>query len=97
MLRERFPAAHVEWRAEHIFLRQLFRLWPARGCDPLCGGGGPGAGRRALAVEGLGGGGFSWADLNRYFCGSYFGYGLHEDAIRSAVEVARGLGVEPWR
>lgn len=34
---------------------------------------------------------------NTYFCGSYFGYGLHEDAIRSAVEVARGLGVEPWR
>jgi predicted NAD/FAD-binding protein len=34
---------------------------------------------------------------NTYYCGSYFGYGLHEDAIRSAVEVARGLGVEPWQ
>jgi predicted NAD/FAD-binding protein len=34
---------------------------------------------------------------NTYYCGSYFGYGLHEDAIRSAVEVARRLGVEPWR
>ena len=34
---------------------------------------------------------------NTYYCGSYFGYGLHEDAIRSAVDVARGLGVEPWR
>lgn len=34
---------------------------------------------------------------NTYYCGSYFGYGLHEDAIRSAVDVARALGVEPWR
>ena len=28
-----------------------------------------------------------------YFCGSYFGYGFHEDAVRSAVEVAERLGV----
>ena len=34
---------------------------------------------------------------NTYYCGSYFGYGLHEDAIRSAVDVARSLGVEPWQ
>ena len=34
---------------------------------------------------------------NTYYCGSHFGYGLHEDAIRSAVDVARALGVEPWR
>jgi predicted NAD/FAD-binding protein len=34
---------------------------------------------------------------NTYYCGSYFGYGLHEDAISSAVDVARGLGVEPWQ
>ncbi len=34
---------------------------------------------------------------NTYYCGSYFGYGLHEDAVRSAVDVARGLGVEPWQ
>ena len=34
---------------------------------------------------------------NTYYCGSYFGHGLHEDAIGSAVEVARALGVEPWR
>ncbi|WKZ56510.1 MAG: FAD-dependent oxidoreductase [Bdellovibrionota bacterium] len=31
---------------------------------------------------------------NTYFCGSYFGYGFHEDAVRSAVEVARLLGCE---
>ncbi len=30
-----------------------------------------------------------------WFCGSYLGYGFHEDAVRSGVEVARGLGVEP--
>lgn len=28
-----------------------------------------------------------------YFCGSYHGYGFHEDALRSGVEVARQLGV----
>jgi predicted NAD/FAD-binding protein len=32
-----------------------------------------------------------------WFCGSYFGYGFHEDGLRSAVEVARRLGVRlPW-
>jgi predicted NAD/FAD-binding protein len=32
-----------------------------------------------------------------WYCGSYFGYGFHEDALRSSVEVARRLGVEvPW-
>lgn len=30
-----------------------------------------------------------------WFCGSYFGYGFHEDAFASAVAVARGLGVVP--
>jgi predicted NAD/FAD-binding protein len=29
-----------------------------------------------------------------YYCGSCFGYGLHEDAVRSAVQVAALLGVE---
>ena len=24
---------------------------------------------------------------NTYFCGSYFGYGFHEDAIKSAVNI----------
>jgi predicted NAD/FAD-binding protein len=28
-----------------------------------------------------------------YFCGSYFGYGFHEDAVRSAVQVAEKFGV----
>jgi predicted NAD/FAD-binding protein len=32
-----------------------------------------------------------------WFCGSYFGYGFHEDALRSSVQVARSLGVNvPW-
>ncbi|HEX6228443.1 MAG TPA: FAD-dependent oxidoreductase [Solirubrobacterales bacterium] len=31
---------------------------------------------------------------NTYYCGSYFGFGLHEDAIRSAEEVARTLAAE---
>ncbi len=33
--------------------------------------------------------------VNRtYFCGSYFGYGFHEDALRAAVDVAGRLGVD---
>jgi predicted NAD/FAD-binding protein len=31
---------------------------------------------------------------NSYYCGSHFGFGLHEDAVTSAIEVARQLGVE---
>jgi predicted NAD/FAD-binding protein len=31
---------------------------------------------------------------NTYFCGSYFGYGFHEDAVKSAVAVAKQLGVD---
>ncbi|MCJ7498972.1 FAD-dependent oxidoreductase [bacterium] len=30
---------------------------------------------------------------NSWFCGSYFGYGFHEDAVRSAVDVGREFGV----
>ncbi len=30
---------------------------------------------------------------NTYFCGSYFGYGFHEDAVRSAVKVGAAFGV----
>jgi len=30
-----------------------------------------------------------------YFCGSYFGHGFHEDAVRSGLEVARAFGL-PW-
>jgi predicted NAD/FAD-binding protein len=28
-----------------------------------------------------------------YYCGSYFGYGFHEDAVRSGVQAAKALGV----
>lgn len=31
---------------------------------------------------------------NTWFCGSYFGYGFHEDAVRSAVQVGRSFGIE---
>ena len=31
---------------------------------------------------------------NTYFCGAYFGNGFHEDGTRSAVEMARGFGIE---
>jgi predicted NAD/FAD-binding protein len=32
-----------------------------------------------------------------WFAGSYFGYGFHEDALRSAVKVAKGLDITiPW-
>ncbi len=31
---------------------------------------------------------------NTYFCGSYFGYGFHEDAVRSALDVANQFGLE---
>jgi predicted NAD/FAD-binding protein len=30
-----------------------------------------------------------------FFCGSYFGYGFHEDALRSGLEVAKGFGIAP--
>jgi predicted NAD/FAD-binding protein len=29
-----------------------------------------------------------------FFCGSYFGYGFHEDAVRSAVDVGRHFGMK---
>jgi predicted NAD/FAD-binding protein len=31
---------------------------------------------------------------NTYFCGSYFGYGFHEDAVTSALAVAAHFGIE---
>jgi predicted NAD/FAD-binding protein len=31
---------------------------------------------------------------NTYYCGSHFGFGLHEDAVTSAIEVGRSLGVD---
>ncbi len=29
-----------------------------------------------------------------YFCGSYFGYGFHEDAVKSALAVAWHFGMD---
>ena len=35
---------------------------------------------------------------NTYFCGSYCGYGFHEDALSAGLDVAEQLGVRrPWR
>jgi predicted NAD/FAD-binding protein len=31
---------------------------------------------------------------NTFYCGSHFGFGLHEDAVTSAIEVARALHVD---
>lgn len=31
---------------------------------------------------------------NTYYCGSHFGYGLHEEAVTSAVQVGRLLGAK---
>ena len=28
---------------------------------------------------------------NRFFCGSYFGYGFHEDGLKSGIDVANKL------
>jgi len=33
---------------------------------------------------------------NTYYCGSYIGFGLHEDAVSSAADVAKLLGVDFW-
>jgi predicted NAD/FAD-binding protein len=34
-------------------------------------------------------------DTRIFFAGAYFGYGFHEDALRSAVRVADRLDVQP--
>ena len=35
---------------------------------------------------------------NTYFCGSYLGYGFHEDGIQSAVYISQLLGCDlPWK
>jgi predicted NAD/FAD-binding protein len=37
-------------------------------------------------------------DLNgrrhTFFCGSYFGHGFHEDAVKSGANVAKAFGIE---
>ena len=36
-------------------------------------------------------------NLNTFFCGSYFGYGFHEDGIQSSALVANLMGINlPW-
>ena len=36
-------------------------------------------------------------ERNTWFCGSYFGYGFHEDALQSGLAVAKALGAPaPW-
>ncbi len=32
--------------------------------------------------------------MDSYYCGSHFGYGLHDDAVSSAINVAKGLGID---
>uniref|UniRef100_UPI001953FE78 hypothetical protein n=1 Tax=Streptococcus pneumoniae TaxID=1313 RepID=UPI001953FE78 len=36
---------------------------------------------------------------NTWFCGSYFGYGFHEDALQAGLAVAEALGGvrRPWQ
>ena len=51
----------------------------------------PVLGRPAVAAQGR------RAEINgtrrTWFCGAYWGYGFHEDGVRSAVEVCAKLGV----
>ena len=36
--------------------------------------------------------------LNTYYCGSYCGYGFHEDGIQSAAFIAEKLNISlPWK
>ena len=39
-----------------------------------------------------------WHEINRdrtFFCGAYWGYGFHEDGVKSGLRVAAALG-ESW-
>jgi len=31
---------------------------------------------------------------NTYYCGSHFGFGVHEDAVTSAIAAAKEMGVD---
>ena len=33
-------------------------------------------------------------DRNTWLCGSYFGYGFHEDAVQSSLKIAKAFGIE---
>lgn len=48
---------------------------------------GTAAQRRHHEVSGVG---------RTHFCGAYWGYGFHEDGVRSGVKVAQRLGVTSW-
>ena len=42
--------------------------------------------------------GFIQGIRNTWFCGSYCGYGFHEDGLKAAISVALGLGITPtWK
>ena len=45
--------------------------------------------KKVMQIQGL---------KNTYFCGSYLGYGFHEDGIQSAVYISQLLGCDlPWK
>lgn len=54
---------------------------------PVYTRGGMAAQARRHEISGLG---------RTHYCGAYWGYGFHEDGVRSAVEVARRFGVTTW-
>jgi predicted NAD/FAD-binding protein len=40
-----------------------------------------------------------WSEISRgrtHFCGAYWGFGFHEDGVRSGLRVSEALGAEPW-
>ena len=56
---------------------------------PILDAGALSAQRQLDRIQGLGG---------VWYCGSYFGHGFHEDALRSGLEIAERFGIQrPWR